>query len=278
MNKTAQKKVKSTPLLSPDVPLDSPKKNKKTEEKGRWHFLETYHSRPVIDKCLKDHSAYIVHWAYILHDRDIFLEGEKEGQLKEPHYHVLLYLSNTRTVKTVQNWFDTYSTQESANTRNPELCKDAGLSFAYLMHKRNPEKAQYREDLISTDDRSFWCSVMNVSIRKADYPKEADGGVVAMFDDLIAGFTAYQMVHKWGKAYVTNSVALRHLYLEFTEQETCTNHIEESKKTLNALETQISALHDRLNDLKGKYVEAVHSKFRALSKENEELRKENSKK
>lgn len=235
-------------------------KSAPSESKGRWHFVETYHSKTFIDKCLDDHFTHIVHYAYIFHNRDFFLEdteNHKQGDLKEPHFHVLLYLSNTRTVKTVQNWFDSYSTEEVANTRNPSLCGSAGLAFAYLTHKLNPEKTQYNESEIYSDNISWWLPIEMVALRDLRYPKECDSGLIQMYTDLLNGLSTYEMVHKWGKAYIVNSRNLKELIKDTLTENTVESNLKTMKQAYHLMETQCGILHNRLEHLKDLYREQL---------------------
>lgn len=174
----------------------------KALEKSTRHFVETYHSEEVINKVIDEHKSSILHYAYIFHDKDV----KEDGSPKVPHFHIVFKLTSTRTLKSVQGWFDKYS---GANTRNPEVCASIGLSYAYLMHKFNPEKVSYPPSLIKTDDRAYFEVAMATAEKRLNYGDvEQEDGIVKMFYDLVGGFTTLEMIDKWGKTFIVNSRSL----------------------------------------------------------------------
>lgn len=78
-----------------------------------------------------------------IHDKDVYEEdGEnhKKGDLKKPHYHVLLCFGNTTTYKTALS----YAKEVGASIVKP-ISSSKG-AYDYWTHKNNPEKAQYNEE------------------------------------------------------------------------------------------------------------------------------------
>lgn len=112
---------------------------------------------------IKKHFEY----AYILHDKDRHEEdvieedtGEikyKKGELKKEHYHVLLYLKNARTDK---------SMLEELNLKHIETSNFYAYT-RYLIHLGCPNKYQYSSNEIITN--------MNIRVNNAlkrDYNSE----------------------------------------------------------------------------------------------------------
>ena len=84
----------------------------------------------------------IQRWAYILHDKDV----REDGTLKEPHYHVLVWLKYSQESKHVAEWF---GVQEQFVER---VKSDVG-ALEYLTHANAPEKYQYdASDVVSSFD------------------------------------------------------------------------------------------------------------------------------
>lgn len=76
-----------------------------------------------------------------LHDRDIF---EDTGELKKPHYHVLLHFPSKKSMSQI------YEIENKLGSNAPpeDVASFEGY-FRYLIHIDDPEKAQYnKEDII----------------------------------------------------------------------------------------------------------------------------------
>lgn len=92
------------------------------------------------DSCPKDYKEIITQWFLPVcisprHDKDV----KEDGELKKPHYHVLLCFGNTTTYKTALK----YAEELGANIVKP-ISSSRG-AYEYWTHKNNPEKAQYDE-------------------------------------------------------------------------------------------------------------------------------------
>lgn len=80
-------------------------------------------------------------YAYILHDQDT----DASGQLKKPHYHVILDFENERQSNVIA---EAFSTAEN----NVERCKSLSGAVKYLVHAENPEKYQYDKAFIVSNN------------------------------------------------------------------------------------------------------------------------------
>ena len=89
-------------------------------------------------------------YAYILHDKDIWDEEKvdddgvtihKVGDLKKPHYHVVLNFKNARSIEKLK---------DELGLKHIETC-NFYFYIRYLIHKDNPRKFQYSEDEIITN-------------------------------------------------------------------------------------------------------------------------------
>ena len=75
-----------------------------------------------------------------LHDKDL----DPTGQLKKPHYHIILVYGNTTTYSNVKRFTD------SLNQPIPQGLSQIRGYYRYLTHKDNPDKYQYDECDIRT--------------------------------------------------------------------------------------------------------------------------------
>ena len=83
-------------------------------------------------------------YAYILHDKDCWEEESEEhhiGDLKKPHYHVILSFKNPRSIDKLK---------QELGLKHLETC-NFYLYSRYLIHKDNPRKFQYNEREIVTN-------------------------------------------------------------------------------------------------------------------------------
>lgn len=99
--------------------------------------------------------------AYIspLHDRDI----NPEGTIKKPHYHVLLQFDSLKSVAQFEE------IRDSVGGVGREIVSSGRGYARYLIHRDNPEKAQYkREDIIELSGADW----DELTRREADGTKE----------------------------------------------------------------------------------------------------------
>lgn len=122
----------------------------------------------VIDDALNFHSDLIKAWAYIYHDKDVFLEDSEDhsiGDLKVPHFHFIVVLHRKRRASSVKKWFWCLNDDETAvvNT-NIQHCNDISSYYQYLNHSRIEDKGyKYPESSIKTNDRDFFIFYDDVS-------------------------------------------------------------------------------------------------------------------
>jgi len=73
-----------------------------------------------------------------LHDQDV---DSKSGEVKKPHYHILLMLDGPVTKKRADALIEPFN-----GTKSAEYVKSLKGFVRYLAHLDNPEKAQYSSD------------------------------------------------------------------------------------------------------------------------------------
>lgn len=100
-------------------------------------FISTYHTDIDIIKSFCDKTFK---YAYALHDKDD----------KSPHYHIVCSFKRNLSYNQVRKMFP-----DNQNTFI-EQCFDRYKSYEYLTHKNNPDKFQYSQDIISTNDKKYF--------------------------------------------------------------------------------------------------------------------------
>lgn len=96
------------------------------------------------DSCAKDWEEYLIStgvpFSYAYHDKDF----TEVGEIKKPHYHVLICFDGPTTYATMQ---DHAKRVGAANDVTQPVGSVRGI-VRYFCHKDNPDKYQYEEDII----------------------------------------------------------------------------------------------------------------------------------
>lgn len=96
------------------------------------------------DSCAKDWEEYLIStgvpFSYAYHDKDF----TEVGEIKKPHYHVLICFDGPTTYVTMQ---DHAKRVGAANDVTQPVGSVRGI-VRYFCHKDNPDKYQYEEDII----------------------------------------------------------------------------------------------------------------------------------
>lgn len=97
-----------------------------------WTFIQYDDSAPENWRSILD--SYRVTWIESpLHDKD--LNGN--GEAKKAHRHIVFYFSGKKSYEQIKEISD------SINSPRPEPVNDIRSMVRYLIHRDNPEKAQY---------------------------------------------------------------------------------------------------------------------------------------
>lgn len=117
-------------------PIEQEEDNTKTKKHETWCCIlypdDPLHNEAIATLC-DDRRA-----VGILHDRDI----EADGSIKKPHYHFVIKLTGPGTLGSVQRIIP------NVKENYIQPCKSMRGQCRYLVHKDNPEKAQYNQDEI----------------------------------------------------------------------------------------------------------------------------------
>ena len=87
-------------------------------------------------ECIEKLKAGGYNFAAVLHDKDVYEDGEHQGELKKAHWHIVLRFKNAV-------WNTAIAKELGITPNYLESCKDVDASLLYLVHYGNSEKAQY---------------------------------------------------------------------------------------------------------------------------------------
>lgn len=101
-------------------------------------------------------------YAYILHDKDVYEEddlerGKKKGDLKDPHWHVVIRFSSGSS----KRWSTALAKELGIEPNYIRECKNIDKALEYLIHYNDDDKYQYKEDEVQGPLRKRMIASMN---------------------------------------------------------------------------------------------------------------------
>lgn len=167
--------------------------SKKVESKFRTFDVVCYDD----PRDLLPHFSQLIHFAYILHDHDV---KKETGELKEPHYHIVMCFNNPRSSSGLLKEFQRYATQ---NVFVEPTENGVGVSYLYLMHKSKKAvtegKLPYDREKIVNDDIGFWTRKMTEACEETENSFSNEKFLV----DLLS-MKEIQMALVYGRDYIKN--------------------------------------------------------------------------
>lgn len=190
----------------------------------RRFALSTYIDESLLQGFLSCLS-WVQHWAFCTHDKDVKKNGEPKGK----HTHVLLYTYQCKTASAIKKNFDRFSREyylsrglEPQNTC-VQICHDAPAKWRYLRHLDDPQKYQYSETDVFTDNLSYW----NTLSRSNGLNDSSTNFGLAILDDYINGTDCYTMAQRYGKEWIYHIAHYQNAVRLMT--------LEQNKKTFGGL-------------------------------------------
>lgn len=104
--------------------------------RSRLYVAVLYPENPTHAECMIKLESNGYNFAAILHDKDVYEDGEHKGELKKPHWHLVLRFKNAV-------WNTAVAKELGITPNYLEACKDQDASLLYLVHYGKEEKAQY---------------------------------------------------------------------------------------------------------------------------------------
>lgn len=95
-----------------------------------------YPEDPTHAECMEKLKSGGYNFAAILHDKDVYEDGDHAGELKKPHWHIVVRFKNAV-------WNTAIAKELGITPNYLEACKDVDASLLYFVHFGNEEKAQY---------------------------------------------------------------------------------------------------------------------------------------
>ncbi len=172
-----------------------------------------YGSEIELKKILRDNRERIAHFAYILHDKCVYLDDLKDdngdyvhraGEPEKVHFHVLIDFYNAHTFNAVKRMFTT----EVDNPR-VEPVSDRVAQYEYLIHKNDPDKYQYPKSAIVSDDINYYEKLCVNGDRR-----ESDNVAEQIVNDMLARVAPRIMVARYGRDYIIHY----RQYMEIVDQ------------------------------------------------------------
>lgn len=171
-----------------------PPKERSRSRRGRFFSLVTYARESDIEKVMLIHQEQVRYWCYILHDHDC----KEDGELKEPHYHVLLDIYNANSESGIKKWF-AWCADENGSRVNTlvELGEDRKYLCDYLTHANDKEKYQYDEKDI--------CRYGDMLLISGVKPRNDEQNALNIIDDMLLGASYYELVRHYGREFIINA-------------------------------------------------------------------------
>ena len=187
-------------------------------------FIRTYSPREEVEAFVN--SIDFDEYAFIFHDKDL----KENGELKEPHFHILVYRKDGFRLTNAVNCFSQNTLVQPARSR----CK----SYDYLTHKNNPDKAQYSPTAISEYHRCEKNTFVHTTaeIRESQFAQ--------MMVDL-RQLTRYELACKYGRDYMLNCDRY-HRFMEKVEFDEDVAYVDKTVRDINESESFTPELADWL--------------------------------
>ena len=167
-----------------EKPMTNKVPNPRTRNVSVMSYLET---EKEVMEVIKNRKM-IVRYAFIRHDKDE----------AEPHFHIALVLSDPVAVLSVAKWFA--DPKRNINAFG-EKTGDNRAIYGYLTHKNEPDKYQYPESDIRSNDHDYFRSAEAVT----------DIAVLIM-EDMLAGKSRRELFRRYGSAFIWRYNAYKTLY------------------------------------------------------------------
>lgn len=227
-------------VLIDEVMLLSSKRSALVELRSKKFCLIKYANN---EECIKSLIEILnpVHYAYILHDKDVLKDGSK----KENHWHILLTFENQKKAGSILKIADGFG----ENTLL-EVCRNLEDSYRYLTHSGEKAKAdgkfQYSAESVVCDESSFWDSIP--SDGKCD-------SVLCAFEERLKGEKVSALCRKYGRDYILNRNRIEDTIAHVRVEEDCQltytgllNEFQKQSDELTRIKVEFALLQQYLHD------------------------------
>ncbi|MCR5699795.1 MAG: hypothetical protein K6G52_09165 [Treponemataceae bacterium] len=171
----------------------------------------------------------IKQWAYILHDKDVYSQADEEadpnhkkGNIKPPHWHIVMNCNNAMEVQTIAKWF-------GIAENFVDIPKGAGRDkfldcVEYLTHESYKQqelgKYRYADEEVHASEGFNWRERLNKRIEnKIKYGKDLSDEDQILYDVMYLGKTLRQCIAEDQYIYMHDFKKLREARLEYIRRQ-----------------------------------------------------------
>lgn len=171
-----------------------------------WSIV-TYLNDAQINQVLDAHDVSIKGYAYILHDKDV----NKDGELKAPHYHLLILLHNANSEQAMSKWFKDFEDDKGVPINSFVQPLDYPRNaFNYLTHNtpKSKDKYQYSFDDIVCPDPTYFLK-----------DEEKVDTLLIALGELVEGVSLIDVASRYGRDFIVHYGHIRKLYNDILYQQ-----------------------------------------------------------
>lgn len=197
--------------LLPTQMSEKKQSEKNQPRRTRRFCISTYIDHNAVERYVR-RSPWVQHFAMCTHTRDV----KEDGSPKDVHTHIILYTYNAHTASGIRKNFDTFSAelymgkQEQIEHTLVQECHSVASQFRYLRHLDDPDKAQYEEIEVITDNDIYWKDLC----RTNGMNDSSFNSGLQMFDDILDGVSTREMIVRYGKEYIYHSHSFKECIAE----------------------------------------------------------------
>lgn len=171
-------------------------------QRTRTFSLVSYLDNVQIFDVIRKHDNQIDKYAYLLHDKDY----DKDGNLKQRHYHIIIRTVHANTVECVRNWFYGYKDANGLEINTLcQKCIDVKSAFEYLFHRdaksREEGKTLYTEDTLMCNSMEYFL----------EHDSGKEDNLRSAFIEWMNGSNCYDLALKYGRDFIIHYRTLREL-------------------------------------------------------------------
>lgn len=185
-----------------------------------------------------DNKNAISYYSFIYHDKDIVKADDGTESLKPPHFHIILLLKYPQKKLTVSNWFRGWEDENGVINSFIEPMSDLNSCFRYLTHKDHPDKYQYCDSEIVSNDILYF---RNLILNDNDYTEDK---LYIGLDMYMKGENPRTIAYKLGRDFIIHFRSIKELAQEIYDFEyreklkqnkiECENRFKEKKSLDNS--------------------------------------------
>lgn len=167
--------------------------NSEKTQRSRYLCGISYLSEQEIQEVLSKHHSSIVAFAYILHDKDL----DSEGNIKEPHYHIVIRTYSAWSPLQLRKWFkgyfETKDGEEKEKNTLMQIVINKDSIIQYLTHSNEDDDSQYKYPQ---------SDIVDGGIEKIVPRTDSEDDTIEIIDSLIYGESIRELVKRYGKKFV----------------------------------------------------------------------------